>query len=106
MQYRNVIWQDGRIAAVFDWDRIRVRPYAEEVARTATIQFSHADGLDLRRVAAFVTGYRTTVPLGGDDLADGVHRLWWKRMSDRGIFVEAVKRCAPGLVRARGCSLG
>jgi Ser/Thr protein kinase RdoA (MazF antagonist) len=53
LQYRNVIWQDGRIAAVFDWDRIRVRPYAEEVARTATVQFSHADGLDLRRVAAF-----------------------------------------------------
>jgi len=82
LQYRNVIWQDGRIAAVIDWDRIRVRPYAEEVARTATIQFSDADGLDLRRIAAFVTGYRTIVPLSEHDLADGVHRLWWKRMSD------------------------
>ncbi len=82
VQYRNVIWQDGRIAAVIDWDRIRVRPYAEEIARTATIQFTNADGLDLRRVAAFVTGYRTIVPLSTEDLADGVHRLWWKRMSD------------------------
>ena len=63
---------------------VRVRPYAEEVARTATIQFSHADGLDLRRVAALVTGYRTIVPLGGDDLADGVHRLWWKECRTAG----------------------
>lgn len=82
LQYRNVIWRDGHIGAVIDWDRIRIRPYAEEIARTATIQFGTADGLDLARVAAFVAGYRTIVPIDDAALADGVHRLWWKRMSD------------------------
>jgi len=82
LQYRNVIWRDGHIGAVIDWDRIRVRPFAEEIARTATIQFGTPDGLDLERVSAFVAGYRTTVPIDDAALADGVHRLWWKRMSD------------------------
>jgi homoserine kinase type II len=82
LQYRNVIWRHGRIAAVIDWDRIRIRPYAEEIARTATIQFATNQRLDLPRVAAFVTGYRTIVPLDEAHLADGVHRLWWKRLSD------------------------
>ncbi len=80
--YRNVIWHNGHVAAVIDWDRIRVRPFAEEVARTATIQFGSHHGLDLTRLAAFVTGYRTVVPIAIDDLADGAHRPWWKRLSD------------------------
>jgi Ser/Thr protein kinase RdoA (MazF antagonist) len=82
LQYRNVIWTGGRIGAVIDWDRIRVRPFAEEIARTATIQFGTPDGLDLARVSAFVAGYRTIIPIDDTELADGVHRLWWKRMSD------------------------
>ena len=82
LQHRNVIWTAGRIGAVIDWDRIRVRPFAEEIARTATIQFGTPDGLDLARVSAFVAGYRTIIPIDDADLADGVHRLWWKRMSD------------------------
>lgn len=38
--------------------------------------------LDLGRVAAFVSGYRTVVPVSTEDLADAVERLWWKRMCD------------------------
>ncbi|MDG4834874.1 phosphotransferase [Solwaraspora sp. WMMD1047] len=83
MQHRNVIWLNGIIRAVIDWDRIRVRPLAEEVARTVTIVFGAEQGrLDLARASAFVSGYRAVVPLPVDDLADGVRRLWWKRMSD------------------------
>jgi homoserine kinase type II len=82
LQYRNIIWRDGQINAVIDWDRIRVRPFAEEIARTATIQFGTPDGLDLERIAAFVTGYRTIMLIDDAALADGLHRLWWKRMSD------------------------
>lgn len=82
LQYRNIIWRDDRIGAVIDWDRIRVRPFAEEIARTATIQFGTPDGLDLELVSAFVAGYRTVVSIDEAALADGVHRLWWKRMSD------------------------
>jgi hypothetical protein len=57
------------------------------VARTAQVQFGGEHGrLDLERVAAFVGGYRTVLPLSRADLADAVDRLWWKRMSDYWIF--------------------
>src|SRR6266568_3118355 len=82
LQYRNIIWRYGQIGAVIDWDRIRIRPFAEEIVRTATIQFATPDGLDLHRVTAFVTGYRTAVPIDNAALADGVHRLWWTRVSN------------------------
>ncbi|MFE2725015.1 phosphotransferase [Kitasatospora sp. NPDC059327] len=83
VQHRNVPWRDGEIAGVIDWDRIRVRPFGEEVARTATVQFGSEDGfLDLERTSAFVPGYRSVVPIAVPALADAVERLWWKRMSD------------------------
>ncbi|MFJ2578401.1 homoserine kinase [Kitasatospora aureofaciens] len=83
VQHRNVLWRDGKIAGVIDWDRIRVRPFGEEVARTATVQFGGEDGfLDLERTSAFVAGYRSVVPIPVPALADAVERLWWKRMSD------------------------
>ncbi|MEU7894222.1 phosphotransferase [Nonomuraea sp. NPDC049152] len=83
LQHRNVLWRDGQIAAVLDWDRIRIRPFAEEVTRTATVQFSSSTGLlDLDRIAAFAAGYRRMVRLLPEDLADALDRLWWKRMSD------------------------
>ncbi|KIQ62859.1 hypothetical protein TR51_28555 [Kitasatospora griseola] len=83
VQHRNVLWRDGKIAGVIDWDRIRVRPFGEEVARTATVQFGGEDGfLDLERTVAFVAGYRSVVPIPVPALADAVERLWWKRMSD------------------------
>lgn len=82
LQYRNLLWYEGHLNAVLDWDRIRNRPYSEEIVRTATIQFGTAGVLDLSRVSAFAASYRTIVPITVEDLADGVHRLWWKRVSD------------------------
>lgn len=81
-QYRNILWREGQVAAVLDWDRLRIRPYAEEVTRTAQVQFGVDGRFDLERVSAFVSGYRTVVDLSAEDLADGVRRLWWKRMTD------------------------
>lgn len=81
-QHRNVIWHEGTVAGVIDWDRIRVRPVGEEVARTATVQFGADGRLDLERISEFVAAYRTLIPLAEDELADAVERLWWKRMSD------------------------
>lgn len=79
----NVLWCRDSIAAVIDWDRLGIRPYGEEVVRTAQVQFGTADGhLDLSLVAAFVTGYRSQRDLADEDLADAVERLWWKRMTD------------------------
>ncbi|GGV69845.1 hypothetical protein GCM10010277_80280 [Streptomyces longisporoflavus] len=81
-QFRNIVWRNGQVAAVLDWDRLRVRPYAEEVTRTAQVQFGVGGRFDLERVSAFLSGYRTVVDLSVEDLADGVQRLWWKRMTD------------------------
>lgn len=87
LQFRNVLHHDGRIVAVLDWDRIAIKPLGEEVARTAQVQFGGEHGLlDLERIAAFVAGYRTVMPLSREDLADAVDRLWWKRMSDYWVF--------------------
>ncbi|WP_196455250.1 phosphotransferase [Planomonospora sp. ID82291] len=83
LQYRNILRRDGKVTAVLDWDRIAVKPLGEEIARTAQVQFGGERGqFDLERVAAFVTGYRTVMPVSRADLVDAVDRLWWKRMSD------------------------
>lgn len=79
----NVLWRQGTVIAVLDWDRLGIRPYAEEVVRTAQVQFGTADGhLNLSLVAAFVAGYRSERDLAEEDLADAVERLWWKRLTD------------------------
>ncbi|MGW7413829.1 phosphotransferase [Streptomyces sp. NPDC054863] len=82
VQYRNLLWAGGELTAILDWDRVGIRPYAEEVARTAQVQFGVDGVFDLDRVAAFVGGYRSVVPLEASALLDGVRRLWWKRMTD------------------------
>ncbi|MGX1851700.1 phosphotransferase [Streptomyces sp. NPDC055299] len=82
VQYRNLLWEDGELAAVLDWDRVGVRPYAEEVVRTAQVQFGVEGVFDLARVSAFVGGYRSVVSLETFALLDGVRRLWWKRVTD------------------------
>ncbi|QJS10898.1 phosphotransferase [Streptomyces argyrophyllae] len=82
VQYRNLLWEGGELAAILDWDRIAVRPYAEEVVRTAQVQFGVGGVFDLARVSAFVEGYRSVVPLEPSALVDGARRLWWKRMTD------------------------
>ncbi len=81
-QYRNLLWADGELTAVLDWDRLGVRPYAEEVTRTTQVQFGVEGVFDLERVAAFVSGYRSVIPLESAALLDAARRLWWKRMTD------------------------
>ncbi|MEV6940781.1 phosphotransferase [Streptomyces sp. NPDC051172] len=81
-QYRNLLWDGEELAAVLDWDRVGVRPYAEEVVRTAQVQFGVGGVFDLDRVSAFVGGYRSVMPLEAIALLDGARRLWWKRMTD------------------------
>ncbi|WP_373979665.1 phosphotransferase [Streptomyces sp. TLI_146] len=81
-QYRNLLRRDGRVVAVLDWDRLGIRPYGEEVARTAQVQFGVGGVFDLDRVAAFCSGYRSVIDLSEGGLADAVKRLWWKRLTD------------------------
>lgn len=81
----NLLWRDGEVAAVLDWDKVAVRPYAEEVVRSANYLFPTADGqaLDLERITAFVAGYRTEIPqLTCTASDDAVARMWWRRLTD------------------------
>ncbi|GAA2847134.1 hypothetical protein Acy02nite_03660 [Actinoplanes cyaneus] len=66
----NLLFRNGQVVGLLDWDRLGVRPYGLEVVRTATILF----GTDLGRVAAFVEGYRGRVPI---ELGDAADRRWW-----------------------------
>jgi Ser/Thr protein kinase RdoA (MazF antagonist) len=78
----NILWERGDVTAVLDWDRLAVRPCADELVRTAQVQFGTDDGrLDLVRIMAFVAGYRSVISLTDDDLEDAVRRLWWRRMT-------------------------
>ncbi|MBG0818420.1 phosphotransferase [Planomonospora sp. ID82291] len=82
LQPLNLLWDNGVITAVLDWDRLRIRPYGEEVVRTARVQFATGDGWDLERVAAFTTGYRSVVPISAAQVADAVERQWWACMTE------------------------
>lgn len=83
LQHRNLMWDGQHLTAILDWDRLRVRPLAEEVVRTATVLFgAETSSLDLPRTAALVAGYRAAATIGDSALADALHRLWWKRLTD------------------------
>jgi len=91
------VWRDGQVAAVLDWDRVRVRLLGEEVVRSASYLFATADriALDLGQIAAFTAGYRTQVPLtraASDEAAD---RTWWQRMTDLWILRFRYDRADP-----------
>ncbi|MBB6038206.1 phosphotransferase [Phytomonospora endophytica] len=83
LQYRNLLWSDSKVSAVLDWDRIGARPLADEVVRTAQVQFGLPDGqLNLERIATFASAYQSRFPLSAEALVDAGDRLWWKRMTD------------------------
>ncbi|OEV09334.1 hypothetical protein AN218_22405 [Streptomyces nanshensis] len=81
----NLLWETGSVSAVLDWDRLGVRPYADEVVRTATlpVMFGAGEGpLDLELVAAFVGGYRKASGLPAEALAEAAERQRWERLCD------------------------
>jgi Ser/Thr protein kinase RdoA (MazF antagonist) len=78
----NLIWAGDRVGAVIDWDRIRVGSYAMELARAAAWQFCTPETrIDLVKVAAFLTGYRTVRPIDPLVLANAARHRWWKMLS-------------------------
>ena len=78
----NLLWNQGRVAGILDWDRIRVQPLGEEVVRAALLHFKDDDGhLDLRRGAAFIAGHRGVVSISDDAIADALQRLWWHHLT-------------------------
>jgi homoserine kinase type II len=78
----NLLWNDGRVAGILDWDRIDVQPLGAEVVRAAVLHFKDDAGrLDLPRVAAFIAGYRGVVPISAHAIADALRRLWWHHLT-------------------------
>ncbi|MBY8880586.1 phosphotransferase [Actinacidiphila acidipaludis] len=80
----NLLYRGDEPAAIVDWDRLGVKPRAEEAVRAAAIFFLHpVDGrLDLRKVRAYARAYRRAADATSEEVAAAVHRVWWERLND------------------------
>jgi len=67
----NVLWQEGRIAALLDFESAHLGPFAYDIAVTI-LSWSFGDDLDLPIARAIVDGYRAVRPLEERELA-GLH---------------------------------
>ncbi|MER5867851.1 phosphotransferase [Kitasatospora sp. NPDC002040] len=80
----NLLYRQGRVSAVLDWDKLGFRPQAEEAVRAATLLFDdrRTGVLDLNRVRHWSRAYRSTGAATTADLAAATHRVWWERLND------------------------
>lgn len=79
----NLLYRGGEPAAIVDWDRLGVRPRAEEAVRAAAIFFVQPAGeLELRKVRAYARAYRRAAGADAAELTAAVHRVWWERLND------------------------
>jgi Ser/Thr protein kinase RdoA (MazF antagonist) len=79
----NLLYKGDAPAAIVDWDRLGVKPRAEEAVRAAAIFFVRPAGtLDLPKVRAYARAYRRTAGATPSELAAAVHRVWWERLND------------------------
>ena len=80
----NLLYRGREPAAVLDWDRLGPKPRAEEAVRAATLFFNHPDTgvLDLPRVRRYARAYRQASGSTSEQVAAGVHRVWWERLND------------------------
>ncbi|MGW0331615.1 phosphotransferase [Streptomyces sp. NPDC003011] len=79
----NLLYKGDAPAAIVDWDRLGVKPRAEEAVRAAAIFFVLPVGaLDLPKVRAYARAYRRAAGATPSQLAAAVHRVWWERLND------------------------
>ncbi|MGW1009666.1 phosphotransferase [Streptomyces termitum] len=79
----NLLYRGAEPAAIIDWDRLGVRPRAEEAVRAAAIFFVRPDGvLDLAKTRAYARAYRRASGADCTELAAAAHRVWWERLND------------------------
>lgn len=79
----NLLYRGDAPAAIVDWDRLGVKPRADEAVRAAAIFFVRPAGtLDLPKVRAYARAYRRTAGATPSELAAAVHRVWWERLND------------------------
>ncbi|MGW6418590.1 phosphotransferase [Streptomyces sp. NPDC055055] len=79
----NLLYRGAEPAAIVDWDRLGVRPRAEEAVRAAAIFFVRPGGeLALEKVRAYARAYRRATGACGGEMAAAAHRVWWERLND------------------------
>lgn len=80
----NLLYRGEQLTAVLDWDKLGVRPQAEEAVRAATLIFNDRESgvLDLVRVRRYSQSYRAATATTAAQLAAAVHRVWWERLND------------------------
>ncbi|MFF4870288.1 phosphotransferase [Streptomyces sp. S1] len=79
----NLLYRGAEPAAIVDWDRLGLRPRAEEAVRAAAIFFVRPGGeLPLGKVRAYARAYRRATGADGAELAAAAHRVWWERLND------------------------
>ncbi|WP_306328495.1 phosphotransferase [Streptomyces venezuelae] len=79
----NLLYRGAEPAAIVDWDRLGVRPRAEEAVRAAAIFFVRPGGeLALEKVRAYARAYRRATGSDRAELAAAAHRVWWERLND------------------------
>jgi Ser/Thr protein kinase RdoA (MazF antagonist) len=80
----NLLYREAVPVAVLDWDRLGIKPCAEEAVRASTLFFNHPETgvLDLSRVRHYARGYREASGSSPEHLAAAVHRVWWERLND------------------------
>lgn len=79
----NLLYRGAEPAAIVDWDRLGVRPRAEEAVRAAAIFFVRPTGeLALDKVRAYAGAYRRAAGADRAELAAAVDRVWWERLND------------------------
>ena len=80
----NLLYRGPDPVAVLDWDRLGLKPRTEEAVRAATLFFHHPDTgvLDLLRVRRYARAYRAASGSSPEEVAAGVHRVWWERLND------------------------
>jgi Ser/Thr protein kinase RdoA (MazF antagonist) len=104
-QQFNLVWDGRRVAGVLDWDRLRIDVLLAEVVRAAVLIFSHDEtpGLDLDKVSAFVSGYRSLYSVSPDALVAAVHHWWWNHLCGlwelRRHYQDGDRRCDTFFVR-------
>ncbi|MFE0644698.1 phosphotransferase [Streptomyces sp. NPDC058877] len=79
----NLLYRGAEPAAIVDWDRLGVRPRAEEAVRAAAIFFVRPGGeLALEKVRPYARAYRRATGADGTEMAAAAHRVWWERLND------------------------
>ena len=80
----NLLYRGRQPVAVLDWDRLGLKPRTEEAVRAATLFFHDPETgvLDLSRLRHYARAYREASGSSPEEVAAGVHRVWWERLND------------------------